>query len=313
MQKKDGSLAEPVKYPASVHIRELRASDLNGDGINDLIIITDESEKPIQVRFGLPTGQLGPQIKFFIEVPYDLKVYDIDSDKKDEILTVDARSGRLICYKLNSQKELNKPNEDWPIAFYPLVSGKERTDKDLVTGDFDGDGLVDIVISDPGAAELILYKQIAKMGLAEPVKFPAFTAITNLSAADIDNDKKTEIAVLSVSEKIAGLCKFKDERLSFPEPLNLIGEPLAIELEDIDKDGKTDLVYISKDANDIKNLRVTYDLASDITTGKKKTADTKDEKIKVSCEVKLSSNPEGIKIADIDQDGLKDVFDISEI
>ena len=40
--------------------------------------------------------------------------------------------------------------------------------------DFDGDGLADVTISDPGAAELILYKQTAGLGLTEPVRFPAF-------------------------------------------------------------------------------------------------------------------------------------------
>ncbi|MHC4584037.1 MAG: FG-GAP repeat domain-containing protein, partial [Planctomycetota bacterium] len=185
VQKENGSLAEPVKYPTSTQTLSLKIGDLNGDNINDLILMTNDMEKPIHVRFGLKTGQLGPQVRFFIERPFTFKIHNIDDAPGDEILTVDGRSGRLICYKFSLE---NQEDTDWPILFYPLTSGEADTTRDLVIGDFDGDGLSDITISDPGAAELIFYKQTPKIGLAEPVRFPAFTDITSLSAADINGD-----------------------------------------------------------------------------------------------------------------------------
>ncbi|GAF76609.1 unnamed protein product, partial [marine sediment metagenome] len=259
MQKENGSLAEPVKYPTTAQTLGVRVSDLNGDNINDLILITNDREKPIHVRFGLETGQLGPQVQFFIEKPSALKLHNLDGEVGDEILIVDAVSKRLICYELTTEKE---QDVDWPIMFYPLASGEGSTKRDLVVGDFDGDGLNDVTISDPGAAELIFYKQTAKLGLAEPVRFPAFADITSLSAADTDKDGKTEIAVLSIKEKIIGKAEFEDDRLSFPQPLKLTGEPVAMELADVDRDGATDCVYISKDVNDIRFLRVIYNLAA---------------------------------------------------
>jgi hypothetical protein len=301
LQKNDGSLAEPVKYPVSDYLRAIRVGDLNGDGINDIVTVTNDNEKPIHVRFGLPTGQMGPQIKFFIETPRDIKLQDIDGEAGDEILTVDNRSSRLMCYKLSSKKDTNSTENEWPMIFYPLPSGKGKNERDLVAGDFDGDGLVDVVISEPTSAELFLYKHIAGLGLAEPMKFPAFANISNLSDADIDNDGKIEIAVLSIKEKTIGISRFEDERLSFPEPVNFIGEPLAMELADTDNDNMSDLVYISKDSNDVRSLRVNYSLVNNTSTD--------DKTASQGCEIKkLSSNPEGIKIVDVDQDGLKDVL-----
>jgi hypothetical protein len=96
-----------------------------------------------------------------------------------------------------------------------------------VVGDFDGDGLADVAVSDPGAAEIILYQQTTELGLAEPVRFPAFADIESLSAADIDSDKKAEIAVLSVKEKIIGTAEFEDDRLSFPKPVEITGVPMS--------------------------------------------------------------------------------------
>ncbi|MGD8500398.1 MAG: VCBS repeat-containing protein, partial [Phycisphaerales bacterium] len=70
VQKDAGSLAEPVKYPTSAQTLSVEASDLDGDKINDLILVTTDMEKPVHVRFGLETGQLGPQVQFFIERPF---------------------------------------------------------------------------------------------------------------------------------------------------------------------------------------------------------------------------------------------------
>jgi hypothetical protein len=166
----------------------------------------------------------------------------------------------------------------------------------LVTGDFDGDGLADVAISDPGAAELIFYRQVKGLGLAEPVRFPAFADIVSLSAADIDNDGKTELAILSAKEKVIGLSRFEGDRLSFPKPLALTGEPLAMELADVDADEAADCVYVSKDANGPRSLRVCYGVAG---AGKD---------IEVSGLKKLTANPDGLKVLDVDQDGLQDVL-----
>ncbi len=273
LQKKDGSLAPPVKYPTAGRILAVEVGDLNGDGINDLVLVMDEVEYPIHVRFGRPSGQLGPEIKFHIEKPSALELANIDGGDRDEVLTVDAQSGRLVCYKLSSDspsrsasaeqgKKATGDSGDWSTLFYPLESGEGETKRDLVVGDFDGDGLLDVVVSDPGAAELIFYKQVKGVGLAEPVRFPAFADIASLSAADCDYDGKTEVGVLSAKERIIGICKFAEDRLSFPQPIEVVGEPVAMELADINGDGDVDCVYISKDVNDVRSLRVIYNVVT---------------------------------------------------
>ncbi len=297
VQKKDGSLAEPEKYPTSAQTLGIEVGDLNGDGINDLILITNDSEKPLHVRFGLKTGKFGPLLRFFIERPSALMLHAADEKIGDEILAVDSVSGRLICYKLSTE---DRQNADWPILFYPLASGQEDTKRDLAIGDFNGDGLADVAISDPGAAEIIFYKQATKIGLVEPVRFPAFADIASLSAMDIDGDGKTELGVLSVKEKVVGLSEFENDRLSFPQPVDLTGEPLAMELADVDSDGTTDCVYVSKEDNNDRTLRAIYN----VSAGQK----TDSAEGKLATLARLTSNPDGLKVLDVDQDGLQDVL-----
>ena len=315
LQKKDCSLAEPVKYPTTSQTLGIRVADLNGDNINDLVLITNDRDKPIHLRFGLKTGQLGPQVRFFTEKPWALKLHNIDGIIGDEILTVDAVSRRFLCYKFIREPEATLGGADWPTLFYPLISGEESSKRDLVVGDLDGDGLADITISEPGSAELVFYKQKTGTGLAEPVRFPAFADITGLSIADIDGDKKAELGVLSVKEKVIGLSEFKDERLSFPKPVRVIGEPVAMELADVDQSGDIDCVYISRDANDIRSLRVIYNLSEAEQMKAKPEKKTWFSSKKKTGEIaavlklkKLTSNPDGLKVLDVDQDGLKDVL-----
>jgi len=308
LQEPDGSLAEPVKYPTTADILGLRSGDLNSDGINDLVMVTNDTEKPLHLRFGLKTGQLGPQQRFFIEKPHSMELCNIDGEGGDEILTVDMVSGRLTCYLLTPEKQ---KDGDWPVLFYPLSLGKESTKRDLVVADFDGDGREDVVVSEPGAAELAFYRQIPTLGLAEPEKFPAFADITSLSVADVDNNGKGEIAILSVKEKVIGVSRYENDRLTFPKPLELTGEPVAMDLADMDAEGSIDCAYISRDPNDVRSLRVMYgsrkkskrksDLAAVLAAWK--VGESSPLELK-----KLSSNPEGMKILDVDQDGLQDVL-----
>lgn len=306
LQQADSALAEPVRYRTTSAIRGITAGDLNGDSLADLVIVTKETEKPVHVRFGLPGGQLGPELQFFIEKPFQFKLCNIDGIEGDEILTVDALSQRLACYALADNKS---EDADWPILFYPLPLEKDNTNRDLVVGDFDGDGQTDIIVSAPESAELAFYKQVPQMGLSEPVRFPALADIASLSAADIDHDGKAELAVLSVKEKIIGISKFiSQERLSFPTPIRITGEPLAMELADVEHDGTIDCVYVSKDTNNVRSLRIACykpfagaDSAETLLAAWRPTPTVLELK-------KLSSNPDGIKVLDVDQDGLEDVL-----
>jgi hypothetical protein len=297
LQQSDGALQEPVKYSTTSRILAMRIADFNHDKHNDLLMITNDSEKPLSIRFGQQNGQLGPEIRFDFDAPSSIDVCNYDGIGGDKILSIDAQSGRFKSHKVVTEKP--GPDEDYPVLFYPMAAHKDNAARDLVIGDFDGDGLDDIVVSDPGAAQLILYRQIKGMGLDTPAEFPAFADIASLSAADIDKDGRDEVGVLSIKEKSVGTSRYENKRLTFPTPLDIAGEPLAMQLADVDGDGHTDCVYVSKDTNDVRWLRVRYNLAAG---AKSKIPDSALE-LK-----KLTANPDGLTVFDADQDGLPDVL-----
>jgi len=54
LQKDDGSLSEPVKYPTTAAPIAIESADLNGDNLNDLILIVSNEEKPLQFQLSWP-------------------------------------------------------------------------------------------------------------------------------------------------------------------------------------------------------------------------------------------------------------------
>lgn len=293
-QKDDGQLAEPVTSANTALTLWIGVGDLNGDGIRDLVTITDNKDKPLHVRFGLTGGKLSPQMQFFIEKPRVIRLYDYDGIVGDEILTIEAVSGRVSGYKLSKKSG----SDDAVVLVYPLEASSESKKRDLVTGDFDGDGIDDVVISEPGGAKLIFYKQHPRSGLGDSVEFPSLADITSLSAGDIDGDGIEEIGVFSLKEKTIGISKYSGERLSFPEPLDIRGEPLGMELADMDGTGFLDCAYLVKDSDDVRWFDVLYDISSEKTHGC-------ENRLRLE---KLVSDPDGMKVVDIDGDGLRDVI-----
>ena len=105
------------------------------------------------------------------------------------------------------------------------------------------------------------------------------------------------MGVLSIKEKTIGISKFDSGRLTFPKAVDLTGEPLAMELSDIDGDKSADCVYVSRSQADTRSLRIIYNVAK---------ADANDA---LAVELpQLATNPQGIKVIDVDHDGLKDVL-----
>ncbi len=299
LQTPDGDIAEPTKYPTTALTLGVEIADLNGDAIPDIILVTNDGQKPLHVRLGLPTGQFGPQLGLPIERPQAMCFHDIDNSPGDEILAVDAVSGRLLCYGYAKSGE----SDDWSVLVYPLAAGQSSSKRDLVLADVTGGGLSDVVISDPGTAEVVLYRQIRGVGLAEPVRFPSFAEISAIAAAGVDDadDGKATLAVLSVKEKAIGLCHFDDGRITFPTLMDTVGEPLAMDLADMDGDGRTDCVYVGKADGDKWQLHVSMNVGScDASTkgGSGWSADLPG----------LKANPDGIKVIDADHDGLPDVL-----
>jgi hypothetical protein len=240
----EGGLAEPVKFPFSgPNMSLLRIVDFDGDGRNDVTYTSDGDEDTLRVRYQLAGGELGPEVRYGPPPLRALAFADVDNKPGSEFLSIDRQSGRLMIHGLADASDTDSPVGS--LQFHSLGKlGSNRT-RGLAIGDFDGDGDQDVVVSDPQGAQLIWFvQQGGGLGAGRP--FPAMAGSGELRTLSSAKGEADELLVLSVAEKTIGHSRVENDRFVFPQPLAVVGEPLAIDVADIDGDGRADLGYAAR-------------------------------------------------------------------
>lgn len=303
VQTADGKLDEPERLPhACGNPRMLRAVDLDGDGGDDLVILDGGDDDPIRVRFSAEGGTLGPEQRFQVEPLRAISFADLDGKGGAEVLTIEAQSGRVKVLTLDNGDDEEKTERRGRLVVFPLPKGDSRG-RSTALGDLDGDGKTDVVVTDPAAAEVLVYLQ-KKDGLTAAQTFPGLVGGKAVQVADLDGDGKSEVVVLSEAEKQLGLSRFDDGRLSFPTPLPISGEPVALDLADLDGDQRPEVLYLTKGRSGSE----TFDLRG----LKREQSGTfipfrwgPDDAVPVKG---LSGNPPALRVLDANRDHLADVL-----
>ncbi|MEO6811009.1 MAG: VCBS repeat-containing protein, partial [Isosphaeraceae bacterium] len=302
LQTADGKLGEPERLPhACSNPRMLRAVDLDGDGGDDLVILDGGDDDPIRVRFSVEGGTPGPEQRFQVEPLRALSFADLDGKPGAEILTIESQSGRVKVLTLDDGAE-EETDRRGRLVVFPLPKGDTRG-RSTALGDLDGDGKTDVVVTDPAAAEVLVYLQ-KKDGLAVAQTFPGLVGGKAVQVADLDGDGKGEVIVLSEAEKQIGLSRMNDGRLSFPTPLPISGEPVTLDVADLDGDKQPEVLYLTKgrDGSETFDLRALKQEKSGTFVPFRWGPDD-------AVAVKgLSGNPPALRVLDANRDNLADVL-----
>ncbi len=295
MQKDNGSLAQPEKYHCGGQKpRQLHIADVNGDKRADLIILTGEQPFPLRVRYQTDAGRLGPEVRYELPAPRTLEVAGLDHSHGSCFLSVSRHSGRIRI----SAVAANPGQTDYPVFTYPLPATDAADKRDITAADVDGDGLMDVVVSDPSRAEFLLFRAAAATGLATPKRFPGLTDMRKLAAGDLDGSGQDAIAALSLEEKTIAISRLDKGRLRFPESIAISDQPQAMDLADVNGDALVDLVYIARQKKEDK-----YFLRTVLSVGH--------EDVQTGPELELTElkdKPLDVRVGDIDHDGRMDVM-----
>ena len=292
-QQADGSLAEPEKIPFTGNVKAMQVRDINGDGRDDLLLVNWDSPNPFRFRLQDADGNLGPEVHFELPPIRSYSSDDLDGDGRTEILTISQASGRAQIYNFtqkNAEAMLGQLKLG-QLEVLPL----NRTDKPkrgVLWLDVNKDKRDDLIVAEPGSGQITVYLAQAKGGLGTPQTFPSLAGISDLTAADWEEDGQKEIFLLSADERQIGLTRFSNKgRLAFPEVLPLKGRPLAFTAGNIIKGQKPQLAVIVDDEGK-RSLQL---LSAKKETVVQKLSDT------------FKSNPAAMLLHDVDQDGLTDI------
>ena len=160
-----------------------------------------------------------------------------------EILVLEGQSGRAKVLTLD-QSAGDEANKRGRLAFFALPQGTERG-RSLAVGDINGDHRKDVIVTDPANAQVWVYLQTGHSGLSSGQTFPSLGNTRTVRLAHQDGDGKDEVYVLSEQEKQIGRSVFENGRLSFPSPLSLAGDPVAMDVADLDGDKNPEILYVA--------------------------------------------------------------------
>jgi hypothetical protein len=292
-QQPDHSLGEPVKIPLSAPVKSVQVVDIDGDGRSDLLLVNWDDRNPFRFRLQKADGQLGPEL-YFPSAP--IRSYwadNLETNGKTQIITIALNSGRASISEFVRKPAamLTDCFRQGQLQVLPL-NKTTKARRGQLWADVNGDGLPDLLVSEPESGQLSLYLQQKNGTLAAPKAFPTLAGVTDLAVADWDGDGKPEIFLLSSDEKQVGWTRFdENQRLAFPTLIPLEGTPLVLALGKLSAEAKPTLAVIVD--RDGKRSLVT------------RTADgqVKSQKLSES----FTSNPTTLVFHDADQDGYPDL------
>lgn len=197
----------PEIFPIDNGISMLHAADLDGDGLNDLIVVNNARSK-----ISLLYNQTGKTNLASVKPLTKQEVNDLPPDARFRIDAIpsEKRIGGLIVTDLNGDgrpdiayygepKELlviyNQGTNSWSVPKRWAIDDGQPTPNALTYGDINGDGLVDLVLLSENHFYVI--KQDADHKLGEAEKLPLASVVRSVQILDIDGDGRNDLLFVS--------------------------------------------------------------------------------------------------------------------
>jgi len=193
-------------YPIDDGINLLHAADLDGDGLNDLIVVnnlrtkinllynqTGKTNQAATPERKLEINELPPDARFRIDsIPTDeriasLAVADLNGDGRPDLVFYGDAKDLEIVYNMGTN--------GWSDPKRWHIEDGHMDGNGLVVGDLNGDGLPDIVLlGDNGS--LYFLPQQPDHTFGEPQKIPYSGSPKAVQIADVDGDGRNDLLLV---------------------------------------------------------------------------------------------------------------------
>ena len=278
----DGSLTQWGGFGVGANPWGLAKGDLNGDGIEDLVVC-NWSSASVSVLLGIGDGTFGPATNYPCgDNPMHVAVGDVDGDGKRDVVVANYYWAAVDVLLGNGDGTL-KPRVAYGTASYPRF---------VVLSDLNGDGKLDIATANETTANLSVLTNKGGGVFSDPLNYNSGGNSYGLAARDLDGDGKPELVVGNYgANSVTIFGAGADGSLVQRTNLAVSSNPRDVAVVDLNKDGRFDIVTVNAGDNTISVLLALagggYAPAVQYGTG--------------------GSDPYSMAVADLNNDGAPDV------
>lgn len=249
----------PEIFPIDQQISLLHAADLDGDGLNDLIIVNNnrskinllynqsgkKNAKTPKIDVKREINELPPDARFHIESIASEKrisslvVQDLNSDGKPDIAYYGEPKELVVQY--------NQGTNGWSTPKRFAIDDGQSTSDSLAAGDLNGDGLTDLVLL--GENCIYFLPQLTNNTLGEPVKIPYSGNVKAIQVLDIDGDGRNDLFLVNWDGKAPFRFRLQNAEGQLGPEIQFALQPVRSYLiDDVDGDHKAELVTIAQNS-----------------------------------------------------------------
>ncbi|PWG80605.1 MBG domain-containing protein [Pararcticibacter amylolyticus] len=230
---------------------------------------------------------------------------DLNSDGHTDLVTVDPKTGKIYVESNTGGSKISTELfslQDAGISVDPGASS-------LTTADIDGDGKLDLVLSNFTSSKVYTLLNTSSAGnfsFAAPQSFSTGTNPGSISVADIDGDGKADIITVGKNTNVAyvlrnisdrGAEKFEDPAAAFTVGAN----PSSVSVRDLNNDGKPEIVTVNAGTENAPGNTISV-LENVSTPGMINSASFKAQVVYT-----VGDKPSRVAIADADGDGFPEL------
>ena len=213
------SIGKPTVLATDDRVVAFELADYDGDGTLDISGIVPDSSEPVRLwlareKNGVLT--MGPQLRFEMPPLREFASVKLTNEQAAKMAIIERSSRRIVLYEVDRKAINSSGDREASIEIYPFLGEGDR--KQLIV-DATGDGLLDLVATNPSDNTVVVYAQIAGEGLTSGIASATLSGVDAIAVGDSNNDGQQELFVLSEDEGVVGKSALHELTLPFPQPI----------------------------------------------------------------------------------------------
>lgn len=274
-------LGRPTVFPTGENPHSVVATDVNGDGMLDLVV-ADAGSSDAAVLLGRKAGGFAPAARYATGLrPKVVIAVDVNGDGSKDLVSAN-QDASTVSVLLGNGDGTFREHSDYPACSHA---------HDVTAGDLDGDGRVDLAVACWGGNVVSVLLGNGDGAFNRAADYESGDAPHSIVARDLNGDGRLDLAAANHGSNSVGVLLGTGDGKFAPVVTYQVGVgPHRIAAGDLNGDGHLDLVTANDGSADVSVLLG----RGDGTFAK-------------AASYEAGRAPKGVTVADVNDDGHRDV------